>query len=131
MQQRIHVTVLVLATAALAGGAPARTLAADAGKEAATAATHANLAANSAMLQDAQMHLHHVGNCLVGPAGDGFDANAGNPCKSLGSGAIADSADAATKKKLTTAAGKAKAGLAAKDLAGAKQAASDVEALLK
>jgi len=131
MQQHSRLTMLVFAAAVVAAGAPARTLAADAAKEAATAATHANLAANSATLKDAQMHLHHVVNCLVGPTGDGFDANAGNPCKALGAGAIADSADAATKKKLTTAAGKAKAGLAASDLAGAKQAASDVEALLK
>jgi hypothetical protein len=131
MQRRVLVTIGTLVTAAFAAGSPAGALAADAGKQAETAAVHANLASNASSLSDAQMHLHHVVNCLVGPAGEGFDAKAGNPCKAQGDGAITDSADAATKKKLAAALAKAKAGLATTDLAAAKQAASDAQALLK
>jgi hypothetical protein len=131
MRQRVLVALGTLVTAAFAAATPAGALAADAGKQAETAAVHANLASNSSSLSDAQVHLHHVVNCLVGPAGEGFDAKAGNPCKAQGDGAITDSTDAATKKKLTAALAKAKAGLAATDLATAKQAASDVQAMLK
>jgi hypothetical protein len=131
MRQRSAVAMGTFLAAAFAAGTPVLALAGDAGKEAETAAVHANLASNSSSLADAQTHLHHVVNCLVGPAGEGFDAKAGNPCKAQGDGAIADSADAATKKKLGAALAKAKAGLAATDLTAAKQAASDAQALLK
>ena len=54
------------------------------------------------LLKTVQMHLHHAVNCLVGPAGKGFDASAGNPCGKAGAGAIPDSTDSAQKAKLQT-----------------------------
>src|SRR5512133_341441 len=68
--------------------------AADAGKEIATAAQHAGYAADSTAIGMAHAHLHHTINCLVGPNGSGYDANALNPCKDMGSGAIPDTQDA-------------------------------------
>jgi hypothetical protein len=131
VQKGVLLAISTFVSAALAAAIPAGALAADAAKQAETAAVHANLASNASSLGDAQVHLHHVVNCLVGPAGEGFDAKAGDPCKAQGNGAIPDSTDAASKKKLTSALAKAKAGIAATDLSAAKQAASDVQALLK
>jgi hypothetical protein len=131
MHKGVLLAISTFVSAALAAAIPAGALAADAAKQAETAAVHANLASNASSLADAQVHLHHVVNCLVGPAGEGFDAKAGDPCKAQGNGAIPDSTDAASKKKLTSALAKAKAGIAATDLSAAKQAASDVQALLK
>jgi hypothetical protein len=62
-------------------------------------------------------------NCLVGPAGAGFDAAAGNPCGKAGTGAIPETTDAAQKAKLQGVADAAKAGLASTDLATAQKAA--------
>ena len=61
-----------------------------AGREIATAAAHAEMAAAGG-IDMAHAHLHHVINCLVGPKGRGFDAAAGNPCKGMGDGALNDS----------------------------------------
>ena len=97
----------------------------------ATAANHAGLAAAAGGIDMVHTHLHHVVNCLVGPGGDGFDAGPGNPCANAGGGAIPQTADAATKAKLTAAATQAKAGIANADMAGAKKTASDVQAMLK
>lgn len=94
------------------------------------AANHAGLAANAGGIDMVHTHLHHVLNCLVGPGGDGFDAAPGNPCGMAG-GAIPQTADAATKTKLQTAATQAKAGIANADMAGAKKTASDIQAMLK
>src|SRR5436189_5456151 len=63
---------------------------------------HAGMAAKAADLKTTQMHLHHAVNCLVGPAGKGFDAAAGNPCGKAGAGAIPYATDAAVKAKLQT-----------------------------
>src|SRR6185503_15282585 len=67
------------------------------------AANHAGLAAAANDINTVHTHLHHVLNCLVGPGGEGFDAAPGNPCANAG-GAIPQTADAATKAKLETAA---------------------------
>ncbi len=67
---------------------------------------------------------HHALNCLVGPGGTGFDATQMNPCANSGSGAIPDTADAAKKKILETAADQARSGIAATDLAKAQAAAT-------
>ena len=95
----------------------------------ATAKTHSGLAANGANIGAVQTHLHHVLNCLVGPGGQGFDAAPGNPCAAAG-GAIPQTADAATKAKLETAATTARSGIAATDIAVAKKAATDIQASL-
>jgi len=104
---------------------------ADAASEVVNAQTHAGLAAGSAKIEGVHTHLHHTLNCLVGPAGKGFDAKEMNPCANAGAGAIPDTADAAKKAKLEAAADKARAGLAATDLAAAQKAATDTAAMLK
>src|SRR5258706_12462324 len=73
---------------------------ADAAAELSIAQNHAGMAAKAADLKTAQMHLHHAVNCLVGPAGTGFDAAAGNPCGKPGRAAIPDSTDPPVKAKL-------------------------------
>jgi len=117
---------------ALAGIAfvPASALA-DGPQAIATAANHAGLAAAAGGIDMVHTHLHHVLNCLVGPGGDGFDAAPGNPCANAGGGAIPQTADAAMKTKLQTAATQAKGGIANADMAAAKKTASDVQAMLK
>jgi hypothetical protein len=110
---------------------PALVLAADAAQEAATAARHAGLASKAAAIQQVHMHLHHTVNCLVGPKGQGFDANEANPCASLGNGAIPDASDAAMKSILMDALKTANAGLASDDLATAQKDAADTAATLE
>lgn len=83
-----------------------------ASKQIATAAAHAGMAMGAADLATAHAHLHHVVNCLVGPSGKGFDAKAGDPCKGMGHGAIADAkGDTATVDRLHVALGQAERGL--------------------
>jgi len=118
------ITVIVIAL-------PASTLAADSAQEAATSAVHAGLAAQAATIEQVHMHLHHAVNCLVGSKGQGFDAKEANPCQKLGDGAIPDTADSATKAKLTAALAKAQAGLKSDDLTAAKKAATEAQAALK
>lgn len=103
----------------------------DAAKELATAGTHAQLSAASQSLQVATMHLHHTINCLVGPHGRGFDAAAGNPCKSMGDGALMDSPKKSDMHaKALRALMAARRGIAAKDLPAMHKAANDVTAIL-
>ena len=111
--------------------APFPVLAADAGGEIVTAATHADLASKAADLAGVQMHLHHTLNCLVGPGGTGFDPKNMNPCANSGAGAIPDTADPATKAKLQAAAVTVNSGLAATDLAKAQKDAADAAVALK
>ncbi|HEX7340342.1 MAG TPA: hypothetical protein VF271_10480 [Rhodanobacteraceae bacterium] len=63
-----------------------------ANKEVATAHVHALMAQGATSVDMAHRHLHHVVNCLVGAAGRGFNAAAGDPCKGQGNGALPDSA---------------------------------------
>jgi hypothetical protein len=115
--------VALSATALAAGG--------DAAKEAATAATHAQLAAASQSVAMTDMHLHHVINCLVGPHGHGFYAKAGNPCKGMGNGAVRDSAgDEHLHSKTLKALTVARRGVASKDLPAAHDAANKVAQIL-
>lgn len=109
---------------------PSAAFAADAAKEIATAATHADLASKAADLKGVQMHLHHAVNCLVGPGGNGYAVDQMNPCSADGAGAIADS-DAAKKPALEAAAATARGGIAATDLAVAQEAAADAATALK
>jgi hypothetical protein len=110
---------------------PAAAQVADPPQEAATAGLHAGLAAKAATIEQVHMHLHHTVNCLVGPAGQGFDTKEANPCQKLGNGAIPDTTDSATKAKLTAALAKAQAGLKSDDLSAAKTAATEAQAALK
>ncbi len=111
--------------------APLPVLAADAAGEIVTAATHADLAAKATDLAGTRMHLHHALNCLVGPGGSGFDPKNLNPCAHAGNGAIPDTADATKKAALGGAADRARAGLAAPDLATAQKDAAQTAAALK
>ena len=95
----------------------------------ATAKNHAGLAANAANIGAVHTHLHHVLNCLVGPGGNGFDAMPGNPCAMAG-GAIPQTADAAAKAKLETAATAVRGGITNEDMAAAKKVATDVQGSL-
>ncbi|HTT84055.1 MAG TPA: hypothetical protein VMF67_11280 [Rhizomicrobium sp.] len=106
-------------------------LAADVGAEITTAAMHAGLAAQGSDIATVHTHLHHTVNCLVGPAGPGFDSKELNPCANAGNGAIPDSSDPRTKQALEAALAKANSGLGATDLAPARKDASDTEAMLK
>lgn len=96
---------------------------ADTAAELSIAQNHAGMAAKAPDLQKTQMHLHHAVNCLVGSAGKGFDASAGNPCAKAGNGAIPDSTDSAQKAKLQSIADAAGPGLTTTDLAAAQKAA--------
>jgi len=53
-----------------------------------TAITHAGFAAKYDSLNEVTLHLHHVINCLVGPADKMFDKAAGNPCQGQGKGIL-------------------------------------------
>jgi len=110
---------------------PLQAAAADLGGEIANAAQHAGLAAQASDIAGVHMHLHHAVNCLVGPAGSGFDAKEMNPCANSGNGAIPDSATPAQKKALQAAAAKAETGIASTDYAAAQKIASDTATMIK
>lgn len=98
-----------------------------ASKQAATASAHAGMALGAADLKMVHAHLHHVINCLVGPSGKGFDADAGNPCQGMGHGAIVDArGDAATESRLRMALTRAEHGVKATTLDGAHADAQQV-----
>jgi len=118
-----YLPVLALALA-LPMAAQAADASGSASKEAATAAAHAGMSLGAADLTMAHAHLHHVVNCLVGPAGKGFDAKAADPCKGMGDGAIVDAkGDAAAEARLHMALTDAQSGLKATKLADVHAAA--------
>jgi hypothetical protein len=96
---------------------------ADTAAELSIAQNHAGMAAKATDMVMVQKHLHHAVNCLVGPAGKGYDEAAGNPCGKAGTGAIPDSTDAAMKAKLQTIADSAAPGLSTTDIAAAQKSA--------
>lgn len=106
-------------------------LAADKAPEVKTAAVHSGLAASAGDIKGVHTHLHHALNCLVGPDGEGFDANEMNPCQGQGNGAIPDTTDAAQKQALEKAVDKVQSGLKSDDLATAQKAATDTKKMLK
>lgn len=126
---RNSLTPLLGACALVALSVPA--LAGDGTKEAATAATHAGIAAKSSGLQQVHMHLHHAVNCLEGPKGEDYDADQANPCKDLGAGAIPDTQNPETRSTLEAALTAAKLGLASNDLAVAQKQALETEHQLR
>lgn len=104
-------------------------------KEIATAKIHATVAAHAESLKMAQLHLHHVINCMVGEHGSGYsaaaEALAAVPCTGLGKGAIADSrADPALHKLMDEVLQSAQAGVRAQGLPAAKQGADQALKLL-
>jgi hypothetical protein len=104
---------------------------ADASNEVATAAQHAGLSAASNSLLMADMHLHHTLNCLVGPKGRGFNSKAGNPCASLGNGAISDTTDAHTRKELDQITYRVRRALQSQRLSTVQKEAAAIESDLK
>lgn len=101
-------------------------------KQVGTASAHAGMALGATDLKMAHTHLHHVINCLVGPSGEAFDADAGNPCKGQGQGALVDAkGDAATEARLHTALTEAEHGVKTTTLddahADAKQAMTTLQ----
>lgn len=96
-------------------------------KQVSTASAHAGMAVGAADLKTAHAHLQHVINCLVGPAGQAYDAQAENPCKGMGQGAMVDAkGDAARESMLQTAVDEAEHGLQAQTLDGAHADAQKV-----
>lgn len=102
---------------------------ADGPQAVATAAQHAGIAASQDQLAMAQRHLHHTLNCLVGPDGEGFDEDAGNPCANAG-GAIPQTGDTEMKAKLEKLAMQVSKALDGDDLAATKAVATDVQKML-
>jgi len=125
MFRGLMIGAAALTAVALSSGGPAR---ADEAQEVTTAGQHAGMAAGSADIKMVHLHLHHVVNCLVGPAGDGFDKDAGNPCDGKGNGAIADAGDKAGPLK--EIAMRAEEGIKSDDLATAKKIAGEVQMML-
>jgi hypothetical protein len=83
-------------------------------KQASTAAAHAGMALGAADLKMAHAHLQHVVNCLVGPSGEGYDAQQADPCKGMGQGALVDArGDAARESQLQAALAQARQGVKA------------------
>lgn len=130
----LHALKKGLGFAALCAGLialPLTAMAADAGTEITTAATHAGFSAAATSIDMAHTHLKHTLNCLVGPGGDGFDKTALNPCVNSGNGAIPDTADAAKKRSLEDVAAKTRAALLSNDLAAVQKDAAAVETALR
>lgn len=101
-------------------------------QEVATAHAHALMAAGADSLEMTRAHLQHVINCLVGPDGESFDAEAANPCKSMGAGALPDSAgDETEQAQLKQALATAQSGVKADSQESAKKAADQTAQLLK
>ncbi|HEY4128692.1 MAG TPA: hypothetical protein VGN70_11635 [Gammaproteobacteria bacterium] len=59
-------------------------------QELSTAVNHADQAKSAKDITAVHEHLHEVLNCLVGPAGTGFDTGTSNPCQRMGRGAVLD-----------------------------------------
>jgi hypothetical protein len=55
-----------------------------------TAITHAGFAEKYDSMNEVNLHLHHVVNCLVGANDPMFDKAAGNPCQGQGNGILPD-----------------------------------------
>lgn len=121
---RKHVLCIPVLMLALCVPLAAQADSADVSKQVQTASAHAGMALGATSVKMAHTHLHHVINCLVGPSGKGFDANAADPCKGMGQGAIVDAkSDAAVEAKLQAALGQAEKGLQADSLDAAHAAA--------
>ncbi|OEY65408.1 hypothetical protein [Marinobacter sp. X15-166B] len=103
----------------------------DMAPEVETAAAHAGFAASAGDIKGVQSHLHHALNCLVGPDGDGFDANELNPCQGMGEGAIPATVDSNQKAHLEAVVATINDGLTTEDYDEAKAAAMSAAKALK
>lgn len=113
----VALALAVLPFAAFAAGNSAQ-------KEVSTAHAHALMAEGAGSIDMVHTHLHHVINCLVGTEGDAFDADAGNPCKGMGNGALNDAkGNDSLHSKLEKALSSAQSGLKKDDLDAAQKAA--------
>jgi len=122
---------LICSTAALILASTPLFAADNAAQEAATAHAHAKMAAGADSIDMTHTHLHHVINCLVGPDGDAFDADAGNPCDGMGDGALNDAdSDSDLHDQLQKALETAQKGLDQDDLDAAHETANNVADLL-
>ena len=101
----------------------------DNSREIATAAAHAGMAAGAESPQMVKSHLQHVINCLEGAKGADFSAALGNPCASLGDGAIPDAKENG-RKRLEDAAGTARLAIAELNIAKARQMAAEIQSEL-
>ncbi len=104
-------------------------LAGDSKQQVATAAAHAGMAAAATDMKMVKGHLQHVINCMVGPAGEGFDSSQANPCKDQGFGAIPD-APMDKMPALQAALKVARDAAAESDLAKAREKAAAAQAAL-
>jgi hypothetical protein len=96
------------------------------------AGIHADMALDATELEAVHLHLHHVINCLEGPAGKDFDAKAANPCHGMGAGAIVDAKDEpAVESDLLVALKQAEQGVRATTLESAHADAQQVFKLLQ
>ena len=109
-RQKSTITIIMLACLA----PPLALATADANQAIDTASKHAQMAVDSLNKTTADKHLHHVINCLVGPAGKSFDAAFENPCAGMGKGALIDIQNKAEKAQLEKALAEAEKGLKAK-----------------
>jgi len=103
---------------------------ADMNSEISTAADHAKLSSTAANIEEAQLHLHHTLNCLVGAKDHDYNAKAGDPCTGMGNGAITDATSAKVKKALERAEAHVKSALKNKHLATVRKLAGKIEAEL-
>ncbi len=123
---------LLLAALALPVLAFAATPGSSVSNQVSVAGIHADMALDAADLDAAHLHLHHVINCLEGPAGKDFDAKASNPCHGMGDGALVDAKDdPAVESRLRAALKQAQSGVHAKTLDRAHAAAGQAFKLLQ
>ena len=126
LSQRISTVVLMMA---LPIAAQAAALGGAALQQTDTAIAHAGMALGASELKIAHMHLHHVINCLVGPAGKGFSTHYLDPCKGMGQGALVDAkGNAPAETDLRAALQQAEAGLKTTTL---KAAHADAQQVMK
>lgn len=111
--------------------ATASTMTADGQKEVATAIEHAHYASQSNQLDAVHLHLHHVINCMVGTNGEGFDAQAGDPCKGEGTGALNDLKASPARQDADQALALARVGVKIDQYSAARDVAKAVHSLLE
>ena len=119
----IALAVSVFSTAALAKTAVEN--------EISTAIDHAEFSVKANDVATLHLHLHHVVNCLVGENGKQFYAEAGDPCKGMGNGAINDAKNATLKTRLESILAEAEKGLNEKEFTRAHKTASQVKRMLR
>jgi hypothetical protein len=79
------------------------------------AQAHAFAAAEAGELDEVHTELRQVVNCLVGPGDKQFDPTTLNPCAKAGRGAIPDTPEPASKRRLQDAVEMAELGIVATD----------------